>query len=91
MSALVLPAKLDLSTVADLGATISARKGGDLELDAGGVTLLGGLGLQVLAAAAAQWRQSGHSFCITPRSESFNAALDHLGVSLNDLQSTEAA
>ncbi|KEO60300.1 STAS domain-containing protein [Thioclava indica] len=91
MSALSLPAKLDLSTVEAFCDAIRARKGGDLVLDAGDVTLLGGLGLQVLAAAAADWRQAGHSLSITPRSESFDNALTHLGVTLNDLQSTEAA
>jgi chemotaxis protein CheX len=91
MSALSLPAKLDLSTVEAFCDAIRACKGGDLVLDASGVTFLGGLGLQVLAAAAADWRQAGHSLCITPRSDSFDNALTHLGVTLNDLQSTEAA
>lgn len=91
MPALSLPAKLDLSTIEAFCDAIRARKGSDLVLDAGDVTLLGGLGLQVLAAAAADWRKAGHTLCIAPRSDSFDRALTHLGVPLNDLQSTEAA
>ena len=91
MTALCLPAKLDLSTIEAFHAAISARKGDDLVLDAGGVRLLGGLGLQVLLAAASHWRASGRALIISPRSDSFAAALETLGVTLEDLQSTEGA
>ncbi|KEP70045.1 hypothetical protein DL1_19885 [Thioclava dalianensis] len=91
MSALPLPAKIDLSTVGQLADDIRARSGADLVLDAGEVSVLGGLGLQILAAAAQSWRSSGHSLTIHPRSDAFDTALVHLGTTLETLQTSEAA
>lgn len=91
MTALPLPAKLDLAQAATLAKAIRAESGGDLALDASGVTLLGGLGLQILASAAQSWRTSGHRLTISPRSEAFDEALAIFGVDLATLQSEEAA
>ena len=91
MTVLPLDPKLDLTKVAALTDTIRSHKGSDLVIDATEVTHLGALGLQVLVSAAKSWRDSGHSLMISPRSEAFDEALGLYGVSLDDLQSTEAA
>ena len=91
MTALTLAPRLDLSQVAALTADLRARTGADLVLDAGAVTHLGGLGLQVLLAAAASWRAAGHALSVHPRSEAFDEALTLFGVTPDTLQSPEAA
>lgn len=90
MTRLVLDPKLDLSKVGALNKSLLAAKGDDLEIDAGQVTLLGALGLQVLIASAKTWRDSGQTLTISPRSEFFDEALELFGVTVDDLQSTEA-
>ncbi|MDD8024239.1 MAG: STAS domain-containing protein [Paracoccaceae bacterium] len=91
MTVLALAPRLDLSHVAELAEILRGQTGGDLVLDAGAVSHLGGLGLQLLAAAAKTWRAQGHSLTIHPRSAAFDEALDTFGVGLADLQSEEAA
>ncbi len=91
MSALALVPRLDLSQAGALAAELRAREGAPLELDAGAVTHLGGLGLQLLLAAAADWRARGLPFSIHPRSEAFDEAVTLFGVDPDALQSPEAA
>lgn len=91
MTALPLPPKLDLSQVGLLTTALRDRAGSDVVLDAGEVSHLGGLGLQVLLSAAQSWRSSGHSLSIQPRSEAFDEALTLFGVGLDAVQSQEAA
>ncbi|WP_415183598.1 STAS domain-containing protein [Phaeovulum sp.] len=86
MTGLVLEPRLDLSTVGALAASLLAHAGADLLLDAGKVTHLGGLGLQVLLAAADEWRNAGHRFVISPRSTAFDEALILFGVDIDALQ-----
>jgi chemotaxis protein CheX len=63
MSATItLPAILDLRAAAQLKADIQPHAGAALDLDASRVERLGGLCLQVLIAAEAQWRATGHGF-----------------------------
>ncbi|NHF73218.1 STAS domain-containing protein [Paracoccus xiamenensis] len=76
---LTLPARLDLTAAKPLAREISALVG-DVELDASGVTHLGGLCLQVLLAAAQSFQISGRSFAISSASEEFQAALSMFGV-----------
>lgn len=85
-AALVLVARLDLSAAKPLHAALLARRGGDLVLDAGGVTHLGALGLQLLLSAARSWRRAGHRLAILPRTPAFDDALRLFGVDLDDLQ-----
>ncbi len=87
MSVLALPVRLDLSSVTDLSKSIKAHLGADLTLDAGNVSHLGGLGLQLLASAAASFRAQGNSLTLAPRSEAFDEALALFGTSLDALQS----
>jgi len=91
MTAIALAPRLDL-THAELALTaIRAREGEALVLDAGGVTHLGGLGLQILLAAARSWRAAGLPLTITPRSSAFEEALCLFGVPLDALQSEGTA
>ncbi|WP_372839881.1 STAS domain-containing protein [Phaeovulum sp.] len=84
-TALSLAPRLDLSAAKDLHAAVLARRGGDLQLDAGQVTHLGALGLQLLLAAKQSWQRDGHRLAISPRSQAFDDALRLFGVAPDDL------
>lgn len=86
MNTLALSPRLDLPAAVPLAQALCAHAGADLRLDAGAVTHLGALGIQVLAAAAIGWRDSGHALCISPRSAAFDDALRVFGLVLADLQ-----
>lgn len=88
---LVLQQRLDLPAAAPLASALRAQAGSDLIIDAGEVSHLGGLCLQVLAAAAISWRQAGNDLRLTPRSQSFDDALDLFGVTLADLETEGSA
>lgn len=78
---LILAERLDLTAAAPLAEAIRARRdGGPLRLDAGAVDHLGGLCLQVLLAAAADWRARGPGWTIAPRSAAFDRALAVFGI-----------
>jgi len=62
---------LDLGAAAPLWLDVCAARGKPLEVDASGVERLGGLCLQVLLAAQAQWRRDGVAFAIVNPSPSF--------------------
>ena len=80
MSHLVeLPARLDHQAARNLYAALRAAPAGDIRLDAGKVTFVGGLALQILLAAAAKWRSSGHHFACEPRSPAFADDIIRLG------------
>lgn len=81
MSAIPLPSRLDLGVVQALTQQIILMRGSPVTLDATGVTHLGGLGLQLLLAAAQQWRRDGQDFAVLPRSDEFDRALGLLGLS----------
>jgi chemotaxis protein CheX len=66
-----LPQILDLGAAAPLQAELSAARGQPLQLDASGVERLGGLCLQVLIAAQAQWRADAVEFAIANPSAAF--------------------
>lgn len=81
-----LPAVLDLAAAAPLKESIAAVRGQAVEIDASDVERLGGLCLQVLAAARTAWTAEGHDFRIVNASEAFSSALalmgagEHLGL-----------
>ncbi len=66
-----LPQNLDLGAAAPLLSTIKEARGQALQLDASGVDRIGGLCLQVLLAARAQWRTDGVDFSIVNPSAAF--------------------
>jgi len=85
---LVLDPILDLKAAAPLQATLLARRGQAVELDASAVQRLGGLCLQVLLSAHRTWLEDGASLTFAARSEAFDNALRQFGAhSRLDLQS----
>lgn len=84
-STLSLPPRLDHQGTRILQEALRGFRGKALRLDAGKTTFLGALGLQVLLAAAQQWRSEGHHFAITPCSPAFADDLLRLGAELSDL------
>ena len=84
--ALVLDGRLDLQAAAPLLASLRARRDSPVSLDAGNVSHLGGLCLQILLASAAEWRQRGHRLSLSPLSAAFTDALQAFGISPDDLQ-----
>lgn len=88
---LKLPRRIDLTAVAGLRAEFLACAGQPLRVDAADVGHLGGLGLQVLLAAAAHWRQTGQLLVIEPRSAAFDAALAAFGLAPSALDHRAAA
>ena len=66
-----LPQNLDLGAAGPLWSDMCAARGQPLELDASGVERVGGLCLQVLLAAQAQWRVDGIAFAVTNPSAAF--------------------
>lgn len=91
MTTLALGPRLDLLHAGHACAEIRACEGRDLVLDAGHVTHLGALGLQILIAAARSWRAAGLSLTIAPRSAAFDDALVLFGLPLAALQSEGVA
>lgn len=85
--ALALAPRLDLRAAAPLAGKIMELRGGDMQIDAGAVTHLGGLCLQVLAAAAKTWREDGRQMTFSDQSEEFGNALAVFGLSSAALQS----
>ena len=86
---LQLPPRLDLAHIAPAAEALRENLGRDLMLDAGQVTHLGALGLQLLIASAQSWRAAGLTLRIEPRSDAFDSALQCFGVPLRDLQTGE--
>ena len=77
---IALDARLDLPAATPLAEALKAEAGNDLQLDAGAVTHLGGLCLQVLMAAAETWRGTGKALTFSARSEDFDSALAVFGL-----------
>jgi chemotaxis protein CheX len=68
---LTLPRVLDLSAASRVKAAILERRGEPVVLDASEVERLGGLCVQVLLAARAEWRMKGHELRIERASDAF--------------------
>ena len=77
---ITLAPRLDLPAATPLAEALKAHAGTDVDIDAGAVTHLGGLCLQVLIAAAAAWREAGHALTFSARSEDFTEALSVFGL-----------
>lgn len=91
MTVLALPDRIDLGAVSALHAALDPVTTGPTVIDASTVSHLGALGVQLLVSAALSARACGHSMTITPRSDAFDEALIRFGISIDDLQNTEAA
>jgi chemotaxis protein CheX len=68
---------------------LQALRGQDVELDASGVVTVSTPCLQILLAAGEGWRKEGCRLRIAEPSTDFLMALDHMGISLEALQSRE--
>jgi len=70
-----LPNVVDFASVVALRAALLELRGADLEVDAGAVQRIGGLGLQVLLSASRMWRADELNFSIVRASEPFTEIL----------------
>jgi chemotaxis protein CheX len=84
-----LPSILDLGAATPLWSSLCAQRGQPLAVDASDVERLGGLCLQVLLAAKAQWGADGAEFSIVNASAQFTDALQLMAA--DDLIATEGA
>lgn len=74
-----LPPRLDHQGARHLHAALAAQPRTDTRVDAGRVTFVGGLALQVLLSAAATWRAAGHRFTCEPVSDAFIEDIARMG------------
>jgi chemotaxis protein CheX len=88
--AVVLPRNLDFAAARPLWQELQQARGAPVAVDASQVERLGGLCLQVLLAASAEWRAAGHEFRIDAASQAFVTALETMGADL-ECASMEAA
>ncbi|MCF8880099.1 STAS domain-containing protein [Hyphobacterium sp. SN044] len=79
MADIYLPARLDLQSAASLKTALSAAGRQPVRLDASGVEWVGGLGFQLLAAAAEKWRAEGQLMRVDTPSEAFLRGVARLG------------
>lgn len=79
--AVVLPERLDFSTVTRVAGDLRRVTGPDIVIDAGGVAHLGALGAQLLLAARASAKARGGRLILSPASDAFVRALHDLGLS----------
>ena len=76
---IVLPARLNLSSVTSLHTDLCTHSEKDVTLDLGQVTYLGALGLQVLIAAARQSKVAGTTLRLRNTSDRIIAQMRLLG------------
>ena len=79
MTALALPAVLDIRAAGALRDDLLARRGSDIVLDGGEVQRLGGLCLQVLISAKKTWAADGKGFALNPASAALSEQLAAYG------------
>ncbi|AXX98142.1 STAS domain-containing protein [Profundibacter amoris] len=82
---ITLQERLDFGAVTPLKTTILGHAGQDLEIDASQVSHMGTLCLQVLIAAANDWKQVGKTFQIISPSETCKTQLALHGFSPDTL------
>ncbi len=74
-----LPPAVDLTSVKLIAEEIAAKRGSPLEIDAGDVMRLGGLGVQLLLSAQRSWEDDGIPVKITKWSDVFQRDIEQLG------------
>ncbi len=70
---------LDMRAAAPLRETLLGLRGQSVDLDASGVSILGGLCLQVILSATQTWAQDGLTLRVVDPSDSFQQAYAFLG------------
>ena len=78
---IVLPARLNLSSVASLHADLCTHSDKDVILDLGQVTFFGALGMQVMMAAAQHAKAAGTTLCLCNVSDRIIIQMRLLGAS----------
>jgi len=68
---LAAPSAIDLASITALRDALLERRTTDLIIDVSAVEKIGGLGVQVLIAAADAWSQDGRTLTIVNGSEAF--------------------
>jgi len=76
---MILPRQLDSHYAKKLADDLSLRRGQPIDIDAKETGFAGALSLQVLIAAALQWKKEGIAFTIRNATESFLSSCDILG------------
>jgi chemotaxis protein CheX len=84
-----LESRMAVQHASALLENLQALRGQDVDLDASRVASVSTPCLQVLLAAGEEWRGTGNRLRITDPSTAFLMGLDHLGISLDALQSQE--
>ena len=84
MTQFTLPATLDTRAAPDLLEAIRAHQGHALSLDAASVEGLGGLCLQILMAAKAEWQSTANPFSIENPSSAFCEQLAAFGAPVEE-------
>jgi len=82
---LTLAACLDSLATERLASELTSQRGHSLTLNAGQVTFVGALALQLLFAARRQWKTDGKPLEITDPSEAFLEGIASLGGSASEL------
>lgn len=77
--------RLDFGVAPDLKSEILGSQGNDLVIDASAVTHMGTLCLQILIAAANDWRKSGHKFDLISPSDVCETQLSLHGFSTDTI------
>lgn len=79
MTAVRLPAVLDIRAAGTLRNDLLALRGSDIIVDGGEVERIGGLCLQVLISARKTWAADGKGFALNPASAPLNEQLAAYG------------
>lgn len=77
---IALPAVIDLPRACTLKAEFDTARGAPVVVAAAAVERIGGLGQQLLFAAAQSWAADGTAFAISDPSEGFTASATALGL-----------
>jgi len=76
---LVLPGRMDASTLTETHADIVRRRGADLDLEASQVDRFGAQALQLILSTFGTWREDGFRLRILAPSQTVRSAFDQLG------------
>lgn len=85
MVSVPLPEILDLGGATRVAAQLRELRGQDVQIEAGDLQRLSGIGLEMLVAAQMQWRADGKAFSIVNWSEDTTRTLTLLGADPSDL------
>ena len=88
---LVLPGRMDASTLPETHADLVRRRGGDLDIDASQVDRFGAQALQLMLSSFATWREDGFRLRLLDPSPTVRTAFDQLGCAPALAQQEETA